>query len=81
MDSHYAHLGSGANQAPVAKHPRREFAAELERSRQEDDELLRQSLSYELAGGHCGECGEAIRAGVALDLNRGFGQCHSIYDI
>ena len=42
---------------------RREFAAEIERARQEDDELLRQSGgSHELAGLHCDDCGEAIRA-------------------
>ena len=46
MNSHFAHLGPGANHAPVAEHLRREFAAEIERTRQENDEL-RQS-----GGGH-----------------------------
>jgi hypothetical protein len=63
MDRHFAHLGPGANHAPVAEHLRREVAAEIERARQEDDELLRQSGgSHELAVVHCGDCGEAIRA-------------------
>jgi hypothetical protein len=58
-----AHLGPGANHAPVAEHLRREFAAETERARQEDDELLRQSGgSHELGGVHCDDRGEAIRA-------------------
>ena len=30
MDSHFAHLGPGANHAPVAEHLRCEFAAEIE---------------------------------------------------
>ena len=51
MDSHFAHLGPGTNHAPVAEHLRREFASEIERARQENDELLRQSGgSHELAG-------------------------------
>ena len=51
MDSHFAHLGPGANHAPVAEHLRREFASEIDRARQENDELLRQSGgSHELAG-------------------------------
>jgi hypothetical protein len=63
MDSHFAHLEPGANHAPVAEHLRREFAAEIERARQEGDELLRQSGgSHELAGVRCGDCGETIRA-------------------
>jgi hypothetical protein len=33
MDSHFAHLGPGANHAPVAEHLRREFAAEIEKAR------------------------------------------------
>ena len=41
MDSHFAHLGPSANHAPVAEHLRREFVAEIERARQENDELLR----------------------------------------
>ena len=40
LDSHFAHLGPGANHAPVAEHLRREFAAEIEKAWQEDDELL-----------------------------------------
>ena len=32
-----AHLGPGANHAPVAEHLRREFAAEIEEARQEED--------------------------------------------
>ena len=43
MDSHFAHLGPRANHAPVAEHLRREFAAEIEKARQEeDDDTLRQ---------------------------------------
>jgi hypothetical protein len=38
MDSHFAHLGPGANHAPVAEHLRREFAAEIEKARQEEDD-------------------------------------------
>ena len=39
------------------------FAAEIEKARQEGDALLRQSgCSHELAGVHCDDCGEAIRA-------------------
>lgn len=29
MDSHFSHLGEGANHAPVAEHMRREFATEM----------------------------------------------------
>jgi hypothetical protein len=36
MDSHFAHLGPGADRAPVAEHQRREFAAEIERASQEN---------------------------------------------
>ena len=39
LESHFAHLGPGANHAPVAGHLRREFAAEIERAWQEDDDL------------------------------------------
>ena len=31
LDSHFAHLGPGANHAPVAEHLRREFAAEIKK--------------------------------------------------
>jgi hypothetical protein len=63
MDLHFRHLGPGANHTPVAEHLRREFAAEIEKARQEDDELLRQSGgSHELAAVRCDDWGEPIRA-------------------
>jgi hypothetical protein len=58
-----AHLGAGANHAPVAEHLQREFAAEIEKARQDEDDLPRQSDgSHDLAGVHCDNCGELIRA-------------------
>ena len=38
MESHFSHLGPGANHAPVAEQLRREFAAEIEKARREDDD-------------------------------------------
>jgi hypothetical protein len=45
MDSHFPHLGPGANYAPVSEHLRREFAAEIEK-------MIRTTCCDNAAGGH-----------------------------